>query len=138
MAELSRVPGFVGYKAYRESSLDGRTIGKFTDVNHLSALHMKEPAAYDKEIISIYTQSSIYSNDFLQMLDKSTPFMVDSPTWQWKIGVPYSYPRIVAIPASCEPLLQVPNEYPDFLFYLEHSIDTSRIHRYLLDVLAYP
>ncbi len=36
------------------------------------AVHSTEPADYDKKIISLYTQSSLYSNDFLDMINKST------------------------------------------------------------------
>lgn len=97
---LSNIPGFVGYEAVRLSSMDGRAIGKFTDTNHLYSLHQMEPSQYDKKIISLYTQSSMYANDFLQMINESTPLMIDNEFWQWKIGVPYRFPVIIDIPAS--------------------------------------
>lgn len=100
MAQFTQAPGFVGYKAYRASSLDGRALGKFTDTNHLYALHQKEPSDYDKKIISLYTQTYTYSNDFMQMIDASTPFYPDTETWKWDITAPYAPPRIVAIPAT--------------------------------------
>jgi len=99
---LSQVPGFVGYEATRVSSLDSRAIGKLTDTNHLSSLHQMEPNDYDKKIISLYTQTALYSNDFLQMIDNSTPYFLkgNSDYWQWDINVPYTFPTIVEIPQS--------------------------------------
>jgi hypothetical protein len=95
-------PGFTGFKYGRVSSMDGRAVGKFTDVNHLSSMHDTDPADYDKKIISLYTQSSLYSNDFLNMINQSTPYFIDgiSDTWKWDINVPYRFPKIIAIPDS--------------------------------------
>lgn len=100
MAEFQQAPGFVGYKAYRMSSMDQRAIGKLTDTNHLASLHRQEPSAYDKAIISIYTQSYTYSNDFMQMIEGSTPYYPDSDSWSWNINVPYTYPKMVAVTAA--------------------------------------
>jgi len=99
---LQFAPGFTGLYAGRISQMDGRTIGKFTDSNHLESFHRHYPTDYDKKIISLYTQSSMYKNDFLQMLDKSTPFYVDgmSDSWRWNIETPYQFPKIVDVPAS--------------------------------------
>ena len=94
---LNNVPGFVGYQAERVSSLDGRAIGKFTDTNHLYSLHDMEPSEYDKKIITLYTQTSQYSNDFLSMINQSSTFYTDSEHWDWSIGVPYRYPTIIAV-----------------------------------------
>ncbi len=95
-------PGFTGLFAGRMSQFDKRTIGKFTDSNHLESFHRTSPTDYDKKIITLYTQTSLYKNDFLQMLDKSTPFYVDgmSDTWKWGIEKPYMFPVIVDIPDS--------------------------------------
>lgn len=98
-----QVPGFYGYIAKRYSSMDKRTIGKFTDSNHLESLtHSLEPSEYDKKIISLYTQTSLYANDFMQMLDKSKPFylIANNDYWQWRIGVPFKFNTIVDVPAS--------------------------------------
>lgn len=99
---LQQVPGFQGYIATKVSSMDKRAIGKFTDANHLGSLHMTEPSDYDKKIISLYTQSSLFSNDFLNMINQSTPYYVEgnSDYWQWKVSVPYQFPTIIEIPAS--------------------------------------
>lgn len=99
---LQFAPGFTGLYAGRISQMDKRTIGKFTDSNHLESFHRMYPAEYDKKIITLYSQTSLYKNDFLQMLDKSTPFYVDgmSDTWTWGIDVPYKFPKIIDVPAT--------------------------------------
>jgi len=97
---LSNIPGFIGYEATRVSSFDNRAVGKFTDTNHLYSLHQMEPSEYDKKIITLYTQTSMYSNDFLQMINQSSTFWTETDYWQWKIGVPYRFPSIIEIPAS--------------------------------------
>lgn len=96
---LQQLQGATGYMYKRVSSMDNRAIGKLTDTNHLYSIHSSRPADYDKKIIDIYTQSSLYSNDFLDMLNQSTPYFIEGNTdaWQWQIEVPYKYPKIVAI-----------------------------------------
>ena len=102
------IPGLVGFTSQRVSSMDKRTVGKLTDSNHLESFHASEPADYDKKIISLYTQSSLYSNDFLDMINKSKPFYIDnsSDSWKWKISVPYKFPKIVDIPTSTADLVK--------------------------------
>lgn len=99
---LQQIPGFTGFSYARVASMDKRAIGKLTDSNHLEAFHTTHPADYDKKIISIYTQSSLYSNDFLDMINKSTPFYIDtnSDAWKWDIEVPYKFPKIIEIPTA--------------------------------------
>lgn len=99
---VQQLPGVTGFMYARTSSMDKRAIGKLTDSNHLESFHSTEPADYDKKIISIYTQSSLYSNDFLDMINKSTPYYIDnnSDSWKWKIQVPYKFPKIIDIPTS--------------------------------------
>lgn len=101
---LNKIQGFTGYAATRISSMDGQSIGKFTDANHMESLHMSDPADYDKKIITLYTQTQLYSNDFLQMLEKSTPYYIDSNSeaFKWKINVPYQFPKVVEIPEDTE------------------------------------
>jgi hypothetical protein len=81
--------------------MDKRAVGKLTDTNHLESFHSSEPADYDKKS-SLYTQSSLYSNDFLDMINKSTPYYIDnnSDAWKWKIQVPYKFPKLIDIPSS--------------------------------------
>src|SRR3972149_12286307 len=99
---IQTLPGLTGFTYKRVASMDKRAVGKLTDSNHLESFHSQEPADYDKKIISLYTQSSLYSNDFLDMINKSTPFYIDnnSDSWKWKIGVPYKFPKIIEIPTA--------------------------------------
>lgn len=99
---LQTIPGFTGYQYARVSSMDDRAIGKLTDSNHLESFHDMHPNDYDKKIISLYTQSSLYSNDFLDMINKSTPYYLEniSDVWRWYIEKPYQFPTIIDIPQS--------------------------------------
>ena len=99
---IQTIPGLTGFTYARLASMDKRAIGKLTDSNHLESFHSTEPADYDKKIISLYTQSSLYSNDFLDMINKSTPYFIDnnSDAWKWKISVPYKFPKIIDIPQA--------------------------------------
>lgn len=106
---LQTIPGFTGFAATRVSSFDKRAIGKFTDSNHMESLHMTDPADYDKKIISLYTQTQLYSNDFQQMLDKSTPYLIDSNSeaFKFEVSVPYEFPKVIEIPEETS-LLEKP------------------------------
>lgn len=95
---LQKQPGFVGWRVGRVSSMDRRAIGKLTDTNHLYSLRTLSPSDYDKKVISIYTQTATYNNDFLQMISQSTKFLPETDVWKWDIAVPYQYPVIVEIP----------------------------------------
>jgi hypothetical protein len=99
---LTTIPGFTGFTYARVASMDKRAIGKLTDTNHLESFHTTDPADYDKKIISIYTQSSLYANDFLDMINKSTPFYIDtnSDAWKWDLEVPYKFPKIIEVPTE--------------------------------------
>jgi hypothetical protein len=99
---LQTIPGFTGFAYARVASMDKRAVGKLTDTNHLESFHTTEPADYDKKIISIYTQSSLYSNDFLEMINKSTPYYINtnSDAWKWDIEVPYKFPKITEVPTQ--------------------------------------
>jgi len=63
---IQTIPGLTGFTYARVASMDKRAVGKLTDANHLESFHSTEPADYDKKIISLYTQSSLYSNVFLR------------------------------------------------------------------------
>ncbi len=99
---LQTIPGFTGFQYARVASMDDRAIGKLTDSNHLESFHDERPSDYDKKIISLYTQSSLYSNDFLDMINKSTPYYLDglSDVWRWNIEKPYQFPKITDIPET--------------------------------------
>jgi hypothetical protein len=99
---IQTIPGLTGFTYARVASMDKRAVGKLTDANHLESFHSTEPADYDKKIISLYTQSSLYSNDFLDMINKSTPYYIDnnSDAWKWQVQVPYKFPKIINVPDS--------------------------------------
>ncbi len=96
----TKVPGQTGFLTHRMSSFDERVIGKFTDSNHLSSLSKSSPSKYDKETISLYTQSSFYTNDFMNMINKSTPYYLrgNSDQWTWEVSVPYKFNKITHVP----------------------------------------
>lgn len=118
---IQTIPGLTGFNYARVSSMDKRAVGKLTDTNHLESFHSSEPADYDKKIISIYTQTSLYSNDFLDMINKSTPFYIDnnSDAWKWKIQVPYKFPKIIDIPVSTANLTKVGIDGQEFQLVLD-------------------
>lgn len=97
-----QLPGVTGFVVDRISSNDKRAIGKFTDANHLSSFHQQYPQDYDKKIISLYSQTSLYANDFLNMLSGSDPFQLESGKreFQWDMEIPYQFPQIVDVPGS--------------------------------------
>lgn len=105
MAFPASLPGHTtGIVAKRVSSQDGRAIGKLTDLNHLSSLNKSmSPAKYDKDIITLYTQTSTAVSDFQQMLMKSTPFEIPKGApdyWMWEAATIYKFPKIIAVPDS--------------------------------------
>ncbi len=104
---IQTIPGLTGFTYARVASMDKRAVGKLTDSNHLESFHSTEPADYDKKIISLYTQSSLYSNDFLDMINKSTPYYIDnnSDAWKWQVQVPYKFPKIIDITDSTAALI---------------------------------
>jgi len=118
---IQTIPGLTGFTYARVASMDKRAVGKLTDSNHLESFHSTEPADYDKKIISIYTQSSLYSNDFLDMINKSTPYYIDnnSDSWKWDINVPYKFPKIIAIPTSTSDLAKPGIDGQEFSLVLD-------------------
>lgn len=118
---LQTIPGLTGFTYARYASMDKRAIGKFTDSNHLESFHATEPADYDKKIISLYTQSSLYSNDFLDMINKSTPYFIDnnSDSWKWDVNVPYKFPKIINIPTSTSDLTRPGIDGQEFQLVLD-------------------
>ena len=118
---LQTIPGFTGFQYARVASMDKRALGKLTDSNHLESFHTTEPADYDKKIISLYTQSSLYSNDFLDMINKSTPFYIksNSDSWKWEIQVPYKFPKILCVPDETLDLDFIGIDQQEFQFVLD-------------------
>lgn len=99
---LQQIPGFTGFVAEYRSSLDPKVIGKFTDSNHLGTLFTERPSDYDKKLITLYTQTQMFSNDFLNMINQSTPFYLDSNSdyFRWNVTVPFKFATIIEIPQS--------------------------------------
>lgn len=98
---LTTIPGFEGYRYARFSSFNKRAIGMFTDSNHLMNITRAFPDEYDKKVIQIYTQSSMYANDFYEMISKSTPYYIEhGDSWRWKVEVPFMFAKIVEIPQA--------------------------------------
>jgi hypothetical protein len=126
---LQTIPGFTGFAYARVASMDKRAIGKLTDTNHLESFHTTEPADYDKKIISIYTQSSLYANDFLDMINKSTPFYIDtnSDAWQWEVEVPYKFPKIIEVPTSTVNLTTPGIDGQEFQFVMDSAEFTQNM-----------
>lgn len=89
-----------GYMTHRVSSFNEKVVGKFTDKNHLSNINGISPQKYDRETIKLYTQSSFYANDFLNMITKADPFYLRgaSDQWTWEVGVPYKYNKVTFVP----------------------------------------
>lgn len=126
---LQTIPGFTGFAYARVASMDKRAIGKLTDTNHLESFHTTDPADYDKKIISIYTQSSLYANDFLDMINKSTPFYIDTnaDAWQWEIEVPYKFPKIIEVPTSTLDLTTPGIDGQEFQFVMDSAEFTQNM-----------
>lgn len=124
---IQTIPGLTGFTYARVASMDKRAVGKLTDANHLESFHSTEPADYDKKIISLYTQSSLYSNDFLDMINKSTPFYIDtnSDAWKWDIQVPYKFPKIIDIPTSTLDMEKPGIDGQEF----QAVLDTNEFHK---------
>ena len=84
------------------SSMYRDAIGKFTDSNHLYSLYMDSPEKYDRDIIELFNQTKLYSNDFLNLISAAEPFYLtthsDSFTYRIRKGV--EYPKIIENLAS--------------------------------------
>jgi hypothetical protein len=131
-----QLPGQPGLFFGRASSMDKRTIGKFTDRNHLSSLHSTEPADYDKKIINLYTQTGLVSNDFLNMINKSTPYYLDgnTDTFRWYGTKPYEFPKILSVPDSTLTQANIGIDGKPF----ELIVDTDRFQENDIVTLGHP
>lgn len=117
------LPGMTGFAYGRFSSMDKRAIGKFTDANHLESLHASNPADYDKKVISIYTQSSLYANDFLAMINEATPFYItgNSDSWKWDVEIPFRWPKIIDVPTDTLNQAKIGVDGHEFQFVLDRA-----------------
>lgn len=118
---LQTIPGQNGFIYGRYSSMDKRALGKFTDSNHLQSLHMSEPTQYDKAIVTIYTQSSLFADDFEQMINKAKPFYLttNSDYFQWDVDVPFAAPKIIEIPSETQNMSKVGIDGQEFSLVLD-------------------
>lgn len=145
---LTTLPGqSQGYKATRYSSYNKRALGKLTDSNHISQLHMGQPANYDKRIISLYTQTSLYANDFLQMVNKTTPYEINTASeyFRWDVCVPYQFTTLLQIPDSTDTLTNIGINHQPFEvvfdkaeFYINDVITANKMYGQQFIVLADP
>lgn len=78
--------------------------------SRLSSLDQSAPEDYEKRVASLYTQTQVVSNDFMNMLNTTKPFMVDgtSNKFAWTPPQPVEYP---ITPEEC---FQKPVEAIDF------------------------
>lgn len=118
---IQTIPGATGFTYAKISTNNERALGKLTASNHLENFRNSEPADYDKKIISLYTQSQLYSNDFIEMLNKSTPYFIDngSESFKWEMHVPYQFPKVVDIPATTLALLKPGIDGQEFSLVLD-------------------
>ena len=90
------------YVVGETSSFYRNAIGKFTDSNHLYSLYNESPEKYDRDIIELFNQTKLYSNDFLNLITAAEPFYLsthsDSFTYRIRKGV--EYPKIIENLAS--------------------------------------
>jgi len=79
------------------SSMHRDALGKLTSSNHLSQLYKDRPAEYDRKIITLFAQTALYSNDFLNLLNASDTFFIggNTETVEYAIDVKTELPKIV-------------------------------------------
>lgn len=120
---VKTIPGVTGFIYDRVSSMNKRAVGKLTDSNHLFSLQITDPVDYDKKIITLYTQTGLVANDFLEMVNKSKPFLIDgnTDTWKWKIRVPYKFPKIIDIPTSTKSMTKPGIDGQEFKLVLDRA-----------------
>lgn len=144
---IQQIPGYSsGFLTSRYSSMNKRALGKLTDSNHLSMIHLTNPADYDKKIISLFTQSSLFASDFLQMVNKAKPFFIKANTdaFRWKVRVPYQYPVITQVPDSTLAQTQIGIDGQEFeliydkKFQIHNVITADRMYGQQFKVVAEP
>ncbi len=95
---MPRVNGRLIANTYSSSYLSKNKLGKLTDMNTVENILRHRPAQYDKAMLRLFTDSKLYSNDFLDLvMSGSKPFMVDDPegTFTYKIKKRAELPKIV-------------------------------------------
>lgn len=120
---LQSVAGLPGYAYGMVSSMNNRAIGKFTDSNHLSTIWQEEPADYDKKLIEVYTQTQLVANDFLAMINKSTPYFIKGNTdsFSWDVELPYEYTKLIEVPSDTANASRVGIDGQEFTLVFESN-----------------
>lgn len=118
---LQALPGQPGFAYGLISSMSDKAIGKFTDSNHLAMMHVSDPADYDKKIIEIYTQTSLQSNDFLDMVNKSSVYEITGNTdsFQWEVEVPFQFAKVIEIPTDTANAARIGIDRQEFTLVLD-------------------
>lgn len=118
------IPGLSGFSYGRiaSGSLSNQAFGKFTDSNHLNTLLDRDPAPYDKALIDLYSQTYMWSNDFVDMLSQATPFNTDDTTFFWDVRLPEECNEIIDVPAYVYALSTIGEDGAEFEFTLKYKV----------------
>lgn len=95
---IPRVNGRLIASTSSSSYFSKNKLGKLTDMNMVENLLAMHPDKYDKAMLRLFTDTRLYSNDFLDLvMSGSKPFMVNDPegTFTYKIKKRAELPKIV-------------------------------------------
>lgn len=95
---MPRVNGRIVANTYSSSYLSKNKLGKLTDMNMVENILRMRPAQYDKAMLRLFTDTKLFSNDFLDLITSGAkPFMVDDPegTFTYKIKKRAELPKIM-------------------------------------------
>lgn len=97
MANYLNGTGTTRFVVQETSSMNRDAIGKLTSTNHLRQFFNEDPAEYDRRIITLFAQTKLYSNDFLNLLNASDPYFINGNTEQftYEIDVKVELPKII-------------------------------------------
>jgi hypothetical protein len=99
---IPRINGRVIANAHMTSSFYSKNgLGKLTDKNFVETMLKTKPDQYDKAMIRLFTDTRLYSNDFLDLITRTgKPFMVNDPNgvFTYKIKKRAELPKIIATP----------------------------------------
>lgn len=96
--DLPGVNGRLVANTMSSSYLSKNKLGKLTSMNEVENILRLRPAMYDKAMIRLFTDTKLYSNDFVDLVMSGTkPLMVDDPegTFTYKIKKRATLPKIV-------------------------------------------
>jgi hypothetical protein len=128
---INRINGLPGIVQGRFSSQGVRTDngGKFTDYSMLTTLQRRNPSAYDKDLINLYSQTGLYRNDFLDLINQSTPYEVDggADSFYYNVALPYENNVITDIPASTYALDSIGIDGHEFDLVVKYKVAKNDI-----------